>query len=317
MHHQRLLGIAKYAISGGLVALVLDKIPLRPMLAHVHRVDLLLLGASILINFLLLWMQALRWKILMPNSRASLRRLYAWCVIGAAAGSVMPSSVGGDTLKAILLGKEESAMGASVASTIMGRAFGLMALGCICLGGAILWPPLHSLISPRRLVLLSAALAIGGLTVFALSKGNAFLGKFWRLRAGKVSALLQHFSDTVRSPGRMFLTAILSILLQTVSILNGWLLFLACGVHVPLAAACALLPIVMLGTMAPISIGGVGVREGLSAALFLRFAGIPPTASVTANIIGYTSVVAIGLAGALCWAFLRPKTPSLPEKDIP
>lgn len=308
MNRQRFLGGAKYAISFGLVFLILHKVKLGPVLEKVMQAHIGWLGLSLLCNFVIIWIQALRWKILMPGSRASVNRLFVWCFIGTAAGIVMPSAVAGDALRAVLLGKEEGQLGSSVASTIMGRVFGLIAMICLSLLGILFWPPLASQVSPGRILLLSGTvLATGsGLWLLARFRGSIpWSGKWVR----RMESLVGHFSAMAREPGRMALTALLSFLLQGTAILSGWMLFRACGHDLSIAAAMALLPIVMLGTMAPLSIGGVGVREGLTVALFRQFASVPASVSLATNLVSYIAFPLIGIVGGLCWIFLRPREP--------
>lgn len=306
MNRQRILGIAKYVISIGLVLLILNKVPLRPVLEKALQAHFGWLALSLFCNFATIWIQALRWKVLMPGSRAGVNRLFVWCIIGTAAGIVMPSAVAGDALRAVLLGREEGQLGSSVASTIMGRVFGLLAMICLSLVGILSWPPLASQISAGRVVLLAAILLGAGLGFWLMARfrGNIPWSGTWVRRT---ESLIGHFSAMAREPKRMALTAILSFLLQGTAILSGWMLFRACGQDLSIAAAAALLPLVMLGTMAPISIGGVGVREGLTVALFSQFASVPASVSLAANLVGYVAFPVIGGVGALCWIFLRPR----------
>lgn len=313
LNRHLLLNIAKYGVSLGLVFLILRKVPIFSVLEQARRIHIGWLFFAIFCNFLILWIQAARWKVLMPKSQASVTRLFAWCIIGAAAGFVMPSAVGGDTLRAVLLGREESDMGASVASTIMGRLFGLLAMGCFCLIGIFFWPPLRSLLSLPKVIVLATLILGCALFLFFLSKGKIGLewaGSKW---SDKIKALLAHAADTISSPRQLALIAFLSFLLQAVTILTSWILFRACGQNLSLAAAGAIFPIIMLGSMAPISIGGVGIREGLTVALFRQFAGVPAAISLTVNLIGYVALFTIGATGALCWAFLRPRNKPMPK----
>jgi uncharacterized membrane protein YbhN (UPF0104 family) len=305
MNRKIVLGAAKYLISGSLVALLYLKIPIKPVLENVSKLHPGWFLLAVAANFLTLWLQAYRWKLLMPGTRVPVARLFQWCIIGAAAGSVLPSAVGGDALRAVLLGKEEGQLGSSIASTIFGRIMGLVAMLGICFLGVLSWPPLRRLFDATRLLELAAAGGLVGAGLVALALHRRRLPDLFSWK-GRFERLVGYAMLVLKDPTRMLATVLLSLMLQALAIVAGWMLFRSCGETMPLSVAAALLPIVMLGTMAPVSIGGVGVREGLTTTLFFKFAGVQPAMSLAVNLMGYVIFVVVFLAGAACWFGMKP-----------
>jgi glycosyltransferase 2 family protein len=78
------------------------------------------------------------------------------------------------------------------------------------------------------------------------------------------------------------------------------------GIELPLLTAIILFPAAILATLAPISVGGWGVRE-LAAIPLLELAGIGAAgAAAIALVFGLTQLVAAGL-GTIALSFLGPE----------
>ena len=79
------------------------------------------------------------------------------------------------------------------------------------------------------------------------------------------------------------------------------------GVTLPLSVWFAVVPLVALAMVLPISIGGVGVREG-GLAFLLAPSGVPAEQAVAIGLLWFLTTIANGLVGGLL--FLLDRTPS-------
>ena len=75
---------------------------------------------------------------------------------------------------------------------------------------------------------------------------------------------------------------------------NG--LLKAIGLSLPLRAFFAVVPMVYLATLLPISLGGLGVREGALVFLLARL-GVPTSSAVTLSFLIYLNQVFLGMLG--------------------
>ena len=91
----------------------------------------------------------------------------------------------------------------------------------------------------------------------------------------------------------------LSALYQGVWIFTTFYISQAIGLSVPIHVFFSILPLVYLVTVLPVSIGGVGVREGTFVLLLAQF-GVTPSDAVTLSFLEYLCRIAIAaLAGVI------------------
>ena len=94
------------------------------------------------------------------------------------------------------------------------------------------------------------------------------------------------------------------LLMTVIDVLQFYLLIMA---FIPIKVIYALIayPLVMLINILPITIGGIGVREGTSALILTKF-GIPPEYAVSASFLLFcVNTLLPGLAGSLFISRIR------------
>ena len=208
---------------------------------------------------------AARWRVLLEAGQIDVPRLRATKVFAASVmlNYVLPTSVGGDALRAWLVGRESGRLVAAATATIVDK---LTALLCL-------------------IVLAWAALAVdwGGVPglvvgVFAwLTAGLALVVVVAALAAAGVRPILHRLPERVvvlirevwtmlrvwaRSAKLVTSLAGLGLAYQVLIVLALVLLGKAIGLELSFALAAVSLTIVLVAVLIPISIGGLGVREG-------------------------------------------------------
>jgi uncharacterized membrane protein YbhN (UPF0104 family) len=83
----------------------------------------------------------------------------------------------------------------------------------------------------------------------------------------------------------------------------------ALGVTLPLAVWFAVVPLVALAMVVPLSINGVGVREG-GLALLLKPAGVSTDAAVAIGLLWFLATIITGLIGGVLFLLDRKQTAS-------
>lgn len=300
----------RWGVSILLLALVARLVPLGEVVRRLGQTDIALVLGSLLALLASLWIQAWRWKILMNEKRLSVPGLFGWTLFGVAAGFLLPSSVAGDMVKAYVAGRQMERVERSLMSTLLGRLLGMGSIAALAALGLLLWPATAQFFDAGRQALLAAVVLGGFAGLFVVGWYGrrcppAEEGRtIWHRRAFRA---LHYLGEATHRPGAIAGCFALSLLLQSLTIVSGWLLFRASGSDVPLSAAMALLPIVLLGTLAPVSLGGIGVREGLTLALFSNFAGVPREICLASNVLGYAVNGLVALLGAAWWALARQR----------
>jgi hypothetical protein len=257
--------------------------------------DLRLFALSSVAYLLLLFLAAVRWSILLGGEH-TVAKLFSLTLIGAFFNNLLPGAVGGDAVKAYYLYRDTGKGGKSIASVFLDRYVGYAGLLCIGLvSGLLAFQDLAAVgmqwISP----LLFAAFIAGSLVVFGLRIGRRF---------STVADFYDFFHERVRDRGAMAKTFLLSLAVQGLAILMVWLIALGLGQHPSFAALFVFVPIIFTVMMVPLSISGLGIREGAFVLLF-GLTGISAEASTTISFLWFLSIAAVSLLGLIEYLRLR------------
>lgn len=299
---------ARFALAAVLCWLILRAVPFHEAAARLASASVGLLALSLAANLVAMYIQAIRWKVLLIGKGPSVWKLFLWNLVGSAASFVLPSSASGDVVKSLLMGKQEGVLGRSVMTTVLGRYLGIFATLFVCAAGILLWPAVRAVVSIGKLLAVTSFFALLAIGVF-------FVLSFVHKRRRHVTAegkwsrrfdsALEIFHEALTHPKVVAQAFALTLLLQVTNLFAGWLLFVAIGDDIAFAPILALLPLVQLGTVAPLTMGGVGVREGLTLGLFHGLAKVARENCLAANLAGYVVTAALALIGLFAWIALH------------
>jgi uncharacterized membrane protein YbhN (UPF0104 family) len=242
---------------------------------------------------------ALRWRTVLGSDAPPWPYLVRLYLIGAFFSLFLPTSVGGDAVRMVAAARNIPRSGEVVASVVVDRGLGVMALVVYLLLGLVVVPSvlpaagarlgldLHG----RRAAL--AAVAVG-LCVVAAAGAAWFLPavRRWLLEAGGLVRRLLSQPRVALSVG------LLAMLVQGLYVV-AWIV-LAAGMGLGLRASIFLVtvPLVSLGAMLPITLSGLGVREGVWL-LLLRPYGLAPATIVAFSLLYFVCVMVVGALGGL------------------
>src|SRR5205085_4327511 len=122
------------------------------------------------------------------------------------------------------------------------------------------------------------------------------------------------FLDLLRSPRLLAESTLMSIVVQVAAILILWCLGIGLGVDVPITYYSVLVPMVSLLMLAPISLNGMGVREG-GTVLFLLPLGVEQSAALTLAFLWFTTGVAVSLMGGVVYLMHGTRAESAENAD--
>jgi len=182
---------------------------------------------------------------------------------------------------------------------VLERLSWMIALPLLVVFGFIVRPSLlHARHSWFALVVSAITLAVLGLILFAAGHpgiaGRFATNENWTRFIG---AVFQGIDRARRDP-RQILRVLLTALVYQVSIVGSYILiFRALDLDVPIAATFAFVPAVSMLQALPISLGGLGVREG-ALVYFRHGLGVHSASAVTAGLLWYGSLVIVSMLGA-------------------
>ncbi|MBK5287684.1 MAG: flippase-like domain-containing protein, partial [Acidimicrobiia bacterium] len=232
-----------------------------------------------------------------------LRTLTTHYFAGQFVGNVLPSTIGGDVLRVTRSAKNIGSSETAFAAVALERLTGFLALPLISAIGFMIDPSLLS--SGKAWV----ALLISGITLAALSiilvlagHPNA-AGRFqhnenWTRFLGAVHVGIGY----LRRDRRQVIGVVGTALVYQVSVvLMVGFLVLTFDAGVPVAALIAFIPIVAMAQVVPISLSGLGVREGMLV-LLLHPLGVSTGHAVGIGLAWYATMLIVSLLGAPAFA---------------
>lgn len=266
--------------------------------------------AAVAIYVLASYISTLRWKMLVP-CKTETRRMFDMYMIGAFFNICMPGLIGGDAIKIYYLGREiknksgkvecrklqtgENAL--AVASVFMDRYVGFAALMTIAMitfpfgFGYLQGTPVKWLIP----FVVSSFIA-GSIVVFRFRIGG---------HINFISNVYDNFSlykNQRAVIGRCFAY---SLFIQVLSVLGVYILALGLSMKISFLSVFIFLPIIIVISFLPLSISGIGLREGAFVFLF-GLTGIAEDMAMTLSLVWFFSIIAASAWGLV--EYLRFKT---------
>jgi uncharacterized membrane protein YbhN (UPF0104 family) len=275
--------------------------------AYFARMQLSLWLAALAVLGVTQVVSTVRWQVL---ARAlgfdrPLRQLTGMYYIGMYFNLLLPTSVGGDVVRAWYLDGGSKRRLAAFASVFLDRLSGLLVLlGMACV--ALVASPLDLPAWVSLFVWGSAGGSLVALAALPLLAGHGAKGATRRERFGAALA-------AIRSPRVLLLTTLLSLWVQAANVAIVWLVGLSIGAPVDWTYYWIMVPMVSLLTMLPVSVNGIGVRDwGMK--LFLAPLGVREGTALTLAFLWFAVSAVASLAGGFVYLFGRFPRPATSEE---
>jgi len=317
----RWLFYLKILVSLSLLAYIfLRRVRLPDMLQELRTVDMAWIVASFSLHALGVWISAVRWRILIlaQGDRVPLGYLVKSYLVGTFFNNFLPTRFGGDIVRIWDGSRYSRSILRSSAVVLVERLTGVVVLLFFALAASIMR---LEMASGFPVIWLSAGLALIGLSLVLSILTPLWAKLMERLpSAGFWGQLKQKGLDfreallVYRTLPRSLLKALFwALLLQVNVIVHYWMAGKAFHLQIPLLDYFIFIPVILLVLTVPITIGGLGVREGLYMQIMAYYA-IPAAAAVGFSLIADTAfTLAIGLIGALI--YVTRKVPPISQSS--
>lgn len=288
---RRAAGVARLSVSLVLLAVLLWRTDRAELVATIGSLDPVLFATAAACFLAAQALSTFRWQLLLraEGIRVPFGRLFLLYLEGMFFNLFLPTLIGGDVVRAQRIYVRAGRNEAAAASVLVERLSGLAALLAIAWG---------SLAAGRHAVGVgpvagfSAALVLGAVVVFsrgAKSVVRRVLGRPTLARVEEGVRSFYHAIGRYRSRRGVLAQVFgVSLVIQVIVIWANFLVGRALGLSTPFIVFLSLIPLATIVAMVPISIGGLGVRDGAMVFLFGR--------------AGLSSVDALGLS--LGWFFV-------------
>jgi uncharacterized membrane protein YbhN (UPF0104 family) len=272
----------------------------RELLATLASADPLYLGAAFLLFVLSLGLRAYRWFVLLQglDPCVPFGRLLRLYFVGQFFSQFLPSGYGGDVVRALEL-TQDTQPSAAIGTVLLDRATGLLVNFGI---GLIVLPFVAVRLEPW-LVAALIVVAGGGLIGGGLILEGRLLRRVTRWLPAKVSLagegpLAKVYAAITGCGWPAILRALgVSVVFNVMNVVINWLCGRALDIGVGLGYFFAVTPLLSVSTLFP-SIGGWGIRENVSRALFAPTGAADEVSAALGASIGLITL-ASGLVGGV------------------
>jgi uncharacterized membrane protein YbhN (UPF0104 family) len=292
----------KFLSSVGLLYFALSKVDFPSLWARLNLESLKWLTAAVAILLLQLFIGALRWRAISNHCDAplSVTQSTRFMFIGAFFNQTLPSSIGGDAVRLLMVGRAGAGWRAAAYSVFVDRAVGLVALAIVVIVSLPWSFELIHDVDGRATLAVIDLLAVGaGIGFIVLGRLPWVVLKHWRatrhLHACSVIANRVLFD---RSTGPYI--GALSFFAHVLTVGAAWSVARSISVEVSFMNLFLLVPPVLLITMIPISVAGWGVRETAMMVAF-GYAGLPQAGGVNISLLFGAVTFLVGSGGGAVW----------------
>lgn len=307
-----LLLALRLLVSGGLLAFLVWQADPVNIWATWQRANLGLLALALLLQIVCICISAFKWAVLLRANRQG--QPYPWLLgiyfVGQFANNFLPTSVGGDAMRVVALGRRTGSYAQASAAVFMERLSGFLALSLIALGALLVTST--DLFGLRLVTDPALTWATAGFAMAAVVAAGASFASPWLLRRfggiippfaraplERVAATLGEYAG---SPATVAAVMGLSLLFHSVWIALHLVCGLALGVAAPPIIYALMVPLTDIIGLAPIFFNNVGARD-LIFTLYLRQVGVPDATALALAFTAFTIRLVVSSIGGLVLLF--------------
>ena len=281
--------LIQLAVSGILLALLLRRFPLHEAVGALSQLKPATIAAGVALSLIGYWGRARRWSILLQRCGVHLDALssYRLTLVGTFYGIATPGRVG--ELARVL--HVPASRAAKLSAAVWDRIADVVLLELMCVPAFALVPAWRGALLLAYLALVAAT--IGGIACLASPRALALAARLVPVLSRPAARWSETSGQLLRS-GIGLASFGWGAFFYVFMVATAWLLLRDLS---PLASPLLLsgLPVIPLLGNLPVALGGLGLREQVSAALFTRFGA----GAATGAVFGLSLFVVITLLPSL------------------
>jgi hypothetical protein len=306
--------VLRLAIAGALLAFLLSGLDYEKMGEVIRQARPLWLWSAFFLLIAIRLLMGLRWYVVLKayGIVVSLPEVLDVFFTSMFFGQMLPGLVGGDLVRGYRLMKSHGQKKIIAASLLFDRLLGVSMVLVFAFAGIVWAAPFDKPWGfPAFAIVLAGAVALFAAWYFS-KKLIPVLQSFQSLRRSKAAKLYNKLlelaivlADTGKLKSVFPAVLMLSAVVMVFRCLVFYALFQAFGAEVEIMDCLAFIPLVFLVLMIPITLGGLGVREG---ALVVFFSSVTPEVSVSVGLVSYVLLFLISIPGAVIWLLRSPSS---------
>jgi uncharacterized protein (TIRG00374 family) len=297
--------VGKVALSLGLFAFLFSRMPLDQVEHVVRSADVRVLALAGAVLFTSNVLGAWQWQQLLRavGIRIPFHKVLAYYHVGLFFNNFLPANIGGDIARVMDASRYGETRAAAVSTVVLDRIIGTLALATLAL--VTTWPAIdrfHLGLAYLALVgfMLASLVMLWGVlhpaVLPAIERALSRVGLHSLKRP--LDDLAVRFA-AYRVRGRLFVGLIaIAAVVQLLRVAVHVLVARGLGIRLPIAYFFLFVPLLAVIVSLPISLNGIGLREGAGIVLF-GLVGVDRTRAFSLQFSTYLVAVAVSLLGAL------------------
>lgn len=302
--------VLKLLLSAGLLTYLITTANLPDLLAVMRRIHPGYYLLALATGWTAVVLSAFKWQVLLASERLQCRlpELVRYYLVGIYFNNFLPTSFGGDAARVYLLSRKYGQHTTPLLSVLAERISGLI--------GLFLFLFLGTLFGPRILdrqgffaILLLGFVSLVFLCCGFHSRPRASLAKLVPAAVGeRLKTLSEGLTLIFRKGGVQWSVTWTSVMFQILNVLIYVLVARSLFIPLSFLQMLAVVPLVTLLTMLPVSLNGLGIREGGFVLLLSEFQ-VPQAEALSLSFVFYSITLLLSMTGAICLLLSKnPKT---------
>ncbi len=318
-----LKGLAKFALSAALIAIVVWKYPISwsAVVGTFRHVRPLVLVPILLLLFNQFVLSSIKWRVILRSHDIDIRLpfLVRSYMIGNFFSAFLPSSYMGDFFRIADVGRASGRGFESASAVALERLSGLAALAAMGAIASFYISARYGEPAFRTLALFFLLIVVGfvsvfvpgGLSLLRMVMSRVPLSPIQRLLE-KVGGVVQHYRDRPRLLVQILL---LSFAFQALGYTIFFLYGRAIALDISYLYCFAFVPVIYLLEALPISVAGIGLREG-GLIYFLSKAGYTSSEAIALSIVVVSFRYMMSLTGGVLFLTRRSAPAKTTQKSF-
>lgn len=300
--------LLKIVISLGLITFLVWKISPGRLVPHLKNMDIRVLFGAVGIFFISSCLGTLQWHILLRAGgiRLTGAKTFRLYFVGLFFNNFFPTNVGGDAMKIFDVARSGNDPHQVFAITLLDRIIGISGLCILALTASLLLLRVKTLYNLPFYILIFVG-CIAPILLLTLNRRlsravRLFFSKLNVLRLGeRFDRVFNHLGGFREFRSLMLHVLLLAFVVQFLRVATHVLVGRALGVELTVATVLSFyvfIPLLGLVMVLPISLNGLGVREGTGILLFTTV-GLSSEQALLLEFITYVVMVVVSLTGGV------------------
>ena len=312
--------IGKFIVFFGIILFVFYQLKDKSFNELIFLVDWWVLIFAALLLLIRNVIGAIRWKVLLEvysDSKPNFSNLIKYYLIGNFFTLFLPTSVGGDIARIYYLNLETNQLQRSISSVLLERITGVLSIIIFMIVSLIIGiSEIVNIYSVLSIIMIIIIIVISAWYVSTTSWEWLFQIPFIpKSLQEKIVNFLVSFQDYFHKPKNISFALIFSMIFQLANIGYYYLISIAIGEDKKFVYFLLLIPIVWIVSLLPISLGGIGIREGSYIALF-SLVGMSYQSTSMVSLLNLILLIVQGVFGGVVFLVQGTKLESIKQLNI-